>query len=351
MNGAAGEMLPVVRAAELGDEEPGRAWLIDQLWARGAVGILGGAPKCCKSWLGLDLALSVASRTPALGRFTVAEPGPVLIYLAEDALTVTKARLTGLCRYRALDLDDIPLHVITAPSLRLDLEVDRLRLHRTIEHHRPRLLLLDPFVRLHRIDENHAGDVSALLAYLRELQRAFDLAVLVVHHARKNGPVAGAGQALRGSGDFFAWTDSALYLRRQNEQLVLAVEHRAAAAPAPLNLALVTAAVDRIHLEVVGNHHSRVPGDDGAFDEDVMRALAETGPLAREQLRAALRVRNERLGLALRRLEAAGRVRRQGERWHRADPAAPSPDALHTKAERNGRLPLRLDVPSPRSPP
>ena len=32
---------------------------------------------------------------------------------------------------------------------------------------RPRLVVIDPFVRLHRIDENTASEVAPLLAYLR----------------------------------------------------------------------------------------------------------------------------------------------------------------------------------------
>ena len=58
------EALEVVQAAAIvvGD---GPAWLVETLWAEEGVGIVGGAPKCCKSWLALDLALSVASGTPA----------------------------------------------------------------------------------------------------------------------------------------------------------------------------------------------------------------------------------------------------------------------------------------------
>jgi hypothetical protein len=44
----------------------------------------------------------------------------------------------------------------------------------------PRLLILNPFVRQHRIDENASGEVAPLLAYLRELQRRYGVAVLVV---------------------------------------------------------------------------------------------------------------------------------------------------------------------------
>ena len=180
-------VLPVVRASELDEPEPERRWLIDQLWARAGVGIIGGPPKCCKSWLGLDLAVSVASGTPCLDTFHVAEPGGSLVYMAEDAAPVVKQRLEGLCRHRGLELAALPIGVITAPSVRLDLPSDQRRLAATVRRHVPRLLLLDPFVRLHRINENQASDVAAVLGYLRELQRAHNLAVTVVHHARKNG--------------------------------------------------------------------------------------------------------------------------------------------------------------------
>lgn len=201
-------VLPVVRAAELDEPDVARRWLIDPLWARAGVGIIGGAPKCCKSWLGLDLAVSVASGTPCLDTFPVAEPGGALVYMAEDAAPVVKERLAGLCRHRGLALAALPIGVITAPSVRLDLPRDQHRLAETVRRQAPRLLLLDPFVRLHRINENQASDVAAVLGYLRELQRTYDLAVAVVHHARKNGGPTGGGQSLRGSGDFFAWVDT-----------------------------------------------------------------------------------------------------------------------------------------------
>ena len=55
------DALPVVRAVDLDDGDTLPRWLVDTLWARAAVGVLGGAPKCCKSWLALDLAVSVAT--------------------------------------------------------------------------------------------------------------------------------------------------------------------------------------------------------------------------------------------------------------------------------------------------
>ena len=76
--------------------------------------------------------------------------------------------------------------MITAPTLRLDRDPHRRRLLETAKRLRPRLLLLDPLVRLHGIDENNAGEVAGLLAYFRALQRQLDLSVILVHHTRKN---------------------------------------------------------------------------------------------------------------------------------------------------------------------
>jgi hypothetical protein len=326
-------LLPFSRAADLPDASAQHPWLIDQLWAAAGVGIVGGAPKCCKSWLALDMAVSVASATPALGSFRVAQSGGVLCYLAEDAVAGVKARLTGLCRSRSVDLRALPLDVITAPSLRLDLAADQRRLDRTVRACAPRMLLLDPFVRLHRMDENHSGDVSALLGYLRQIQREHDVAVVVVHHARKNGSVATAGQALRGSGDFHAWGDSNLYLRRTRDQLLLTIEHRAAPAPDPISLALVhDGQAQDAHLEVTNPTPAapqRNPLNNADLDAVALRAIQQAqAPLSRNALRATLRVRNERLGDALARLQAAGHVSRSGDAWAATVTAVPVPTSL-----------------------
>jgi len=338
MKAAAEALLPVRRAADLDEPDQAGRWLVETLWPRAGVGIIGGAPKCCKSWLGLDLAVSVASGTPCLDSFPVAESGGVLVYMAEDAAAVVKERFNGICRHRGLDLTSLPIGVITAPSVRLDESGDQRRLDRTVRRHAPRLLLLDPFVRLHRINENQAGDVSAVLGYLRELQRSHDLAVVVVHHARKNGAPSG-GQSLRGSGDFFAWVDTALSLRRHRQQLLLSAEHRAASSPEPVAVALAGTERD-MHLALVpreppGSDSSTAPSTDIAHA--VIDALARAGEegLSRHTLRRTLRVRNQSLSQALMRLADSGRIARRGDVWVRLP--VPVPDHIDTARNGNGR--------------
>src|ERR1700678_1233669 len=270
------EQLPVVRVGEICTEASAERWLVTELWGASAVGVIGGAPKCAKTWLGLDMALSVATGTACLGKYSVPEPGPVLVYLAEDALATVRERIEGMARHRGLDLGSVEVHVITASVLRLDRGADRARLRETTRRLRPRLLLLDPLVRLHGIDENSAGEVAELLAYFRSLQRQLDLSVLLVHHTRKNAAGGGAaGQGLRGSGDIHAFGDSNLYLRRTREHLVLSSEHRAAAASAPVSLELVATDAQTTHLELIvefrdGSTKLTVDGRRRGLEEQVL---------------------------------------------------------------------------------
>ena len=118
------DMLPVRRAGELYVRPPEQAWLIESIRAKSAVGIIGGAPKCCKSWFGIDIAVSVASGTPCLGHFEARQPGPALIFMAEDAESAVRARGQSLCAGRDLDTDDLDVFAIVSPSLRLDLARD-----------------------------------------------------------------------------------------------------------------------------------------------------------------------------------------------------------------------------------
>ena len=305
--------LPTLLAHQLAEHPLARRWLIDELWADEAVGIVGGEPKCCKSFLALDMAVSVAGGVPCLRRFAPAQTGRVLLFAAEDALHVVRQRLAGIALAADRVLDDLDIHVITAPSVRLDVERDRDALTDTVAELRPKLLVLDPFVRLHRIDENLSGEVAPLLAYLRELQRRFHVAVVLVHHARKGAAKMRAGQALRGSSEFHAWGDSNLYLRRHGDQLSLSVEHRAAAAIAAVALQLAVAG-DAVALTAI-ERAAAAPAvaivASTTLAERIETQLATAAaPLTAVALRTLCKVRNATLTAALTELVAAGRIRK-----------------------------------------
>jgi hypothetical protein len=309
---------PVTRAHELGDGDAEPKWLIEGLWSDAAVGVLGGEPKCCKSYFALDAAVSVASGRPCLRSFAVRRTGPVLVFPAEDSHAIVRRRLEAIAAAAGLSLCDLPVHVITAPKVMLDSRDDRRRLEETVAAIEPVLLVLDPFIRMHAVDENAASEVAPLLGYLRQLQRRHDVAIMLVHHARKDARGARPGQALRGSSDLHGWGDSNLYLRRLSSGLRLSVEHRAAPGRenVPLELAVHEAGCA---LRVLDD-------DDASIDEPpasdpagrIVEALSEsTRPLHRRELRQRCPMRAATFGSALRALVASHRVERTPEGRYR----------------------------------
>jgi len=220
-------------------------------------------------------------------------------------------RLQTLACHRSLDFDRLDVRVITAESLRLDRAAHQERLHATVTLHQPALLVLDPLVRLHSIDENLAGEVAALLGYLRALQRKTGVAIALVHHARKNiSPAGGAGHSLRGSSDLYAWVDSFLYLQHRRHQLTLSAEHRSAPGLGPLPLQLVESSLPGTgpHLKLISPATTDPSPSEDPLLSQILDLLSKTGPLTAEHLRSALQVRNQRVVEALRKLSTQGKV-------------------------------------------
>ena len=312
-------------AAQLGDPTAPLRWLLADLFLVGGAGILGGAPKTGKSFFALELAVAVASATAAAGRFAVTAPGRVLLCAAEDPPAVVVQRLAALAAGRAPSLAALPVEVIVEPGVRLPDGLDRLAA--TVARVTPRLLILDPLIRLHRADENSAAEMAVILDGLRTLARATACAILLVHHTRK-APAGGiAGHGLRGSSDLHAFGDTNLYLRRlgPDAALELRIEHRAAPCPPPLRL--------RLRVDDAGpSPRARFVCDD-AVPPDPLRERALTlvreatpTPLSSTALRSALGVRKQTLLALLHRLAADGLIGRAGrEGWTITPPAVPGP--------------------------
>jgi hypothetical protein len=251
----------------------------------------------------------------------VEDPGPVLVFLAEDAPGAVRGRIGGICNHRGLALDDLPVTLVDAPFLRLDALADQRRLRAKVAQMRPRLLVLDPLVRLHGGNENSAQTIAALLGFLRELQRTYGVAIVLAHHLSKRAS-SHPGQALRGSGDLHAWGDSNLYLDRQDGFIAVTPEHRSEPAGDPFDLRLVTTdGGAETHLEVVDAATveataAAAPSRSASVADRVVATLAEAdGPMKQSDLREQLHVKNEKLVCALKDLQADGRIAKGRGGW------------------------------------
>lgn len=328
--------LPVQPASELSLAGPQTHWLVEGLWSDQAVGILGGEPKCCKSFLALDVAVSVASGAACLRQFPVCRTGKVLLFPAEDSLAVVRQRLEAIADAAQVSFPSLPLDVITAPSLRLDTPLDRQRLWDTVQMRQPILLILDPLIRLHRVDENDATQIAALLSYLRQLQRQFQLAVLLVHHARKDSHSSRPGQALRGSSELHGWGDSNLYLRRKGSQLTLSTEHRAAPSRDHIPLQLTSyGAGSALSVAAALVEPAAAPTPIERV-RHVLAALQE--PIPVQALRKLCGMRTAAVCAALEELSQLGQISRDS-RGYQLKPPFPVSRPIDPQGNRNGKPP------------
>ena len=305
---------PTQTPADLEDRPRQQQWLIDSLWGEQAVGIVGGEPKCGKSFLALDLAVAVAAGVPCLRHFPAKQPGAVLLFAAEDAGHIVRSRLQGIAQAAGAAFDTLDIAIIDVPILRLDHRDDRQRLVETVQRIKPRLLILDPLVRLHGVDENAVAEIAPILGFLRDLQRRFESAVVLVHHARKSA-AARPGQALRGSSELHAWGDSNLYLRRRNRQILMTVEHRAAAGLDNIEIELADDGKGpalRLRQETPGDVEPETP------ERRILQVIADAeGPLSQRQIRQRAATRPATVSGALHKLIGEQRIERASKGGYR----------------------------------
>lgn len=265
-----------------------------------------------KTWLTTDAAISVASGSPFLGVYEVKESGTVLMISMEGTLGLLRHRLDGIARSRGLDMSRLPIKILKTSQLYIDDPFGFSALEDVVRAEKPKLLILDPFVRVFRGDEDDAGSVSKVLGLLRKLQREYGTSIMVVHHAKK-GSATTTGQSLRGSGDLQAWGDSNLYVSKKARGSQVTIEQRATESGEGFLFAVQDGAPVIIE-----------PGEDDPTDEDEQPKvpladqiieLLRDGPLGLSEIQVKVKVKRETVSKTLRDLAEQGVLEQVNRKW------------------------------------
>jgi len=178
--------LKVISAAELQDKVfPEPKWAVPGLLTEGLT-ILAGRPKRGKSWMGLGLALAVASGGLALGKIKV-EKGDALYLALEDNERRLQNRLD---RIKAPE-DRLPskLHLVT-DFLPLAMGGMTSLLEWLDRHKDTRLVIIDTLGRIlpsAKGNNNQFADDYRFIGKLQKLSIDRGFALLIIHHIRKEG--------------------------------------------------------------------------------------------------------------------------------------------------------------------
>lgn len=209
-----------MRAADIkAGEIPRRRWLLGHSLLRNFVRVLVAPGGTGKSIYAIQEAISVATGVRLTGE-EVVEQGAVWIYNTEDPLDEIQRRIVGIAQHFELPirrLDDV--HVTSGRDRPLILVEDRGGLTivnkdainamiQYIHDNNIKLLVVDPLVKAHRVDENNNGHMDLVIQAFGQIIAHTGCAVSLVHHTRKAASGAGAGEkdASRGAS---AVTDAA----------------------------------------------------------------------------------------------------------------------------------------------
>jgi RecA-family ATPase len=99
----------LIDAADLlAEPDPGPTpWLVNGLIVDQALAAIVGKWKTTKSSGMLEMAVSIATGTPAFGQSPVPEAGPVIYVIEESGRRALWRRLDALCRGRAIDAHEL----------------------------------------------------------------------------------------------------------------------------------------------------------------------------------------------------------------------------------------------------
>lgn len=222
------KMLSPLSARELLREHPDlREPVIDGLLRRGETMNVISAPKMGKSWLVIDLALSVATGRPWLDFFPTSR-GDVLIIDNELHRETSAHRLPKVAQARGIDFEEVADRLFVQ-NLRGQLQ-DIFSLgewFRSLEPGRFRLVILDAFYRFLPInnDENDNGTMAGIYNHLDSYTDHLQCCFVLIHHTSKGNQ---SGKALTdvgaGAGSQSRATDTHLVLRPHEEEDVVVLD-------------------------------------------------------------------------------------------------------------------------------
>ena len=200
------------------------AELIRGILHKGSKLAFGGSSKSFKTWCLLDLAISVSTGLPWMGRDT--EQGKVLFVNFEIQPYAWQRRIEAITRARGIQLDPgrVILWNLRGHAAGFKMLMPRITARCQAENFS--LIVLDPIYKLYGgADENAAGDVAELLNSLESLATKSGSAIAFgTHFAKGNASSKEAIDRISGSGVFARDPDSLLIFTKHEEDDAFTVE-------------------------------------------------------------------------------------------------------------------------------
>ena len=217
----------------------GVSWLVSDWLPDASITFLVSPPESYKTWILLDLAVSVSAGVPFLGQFPVNNVGPTLIIQQEDSHSGLTDRLALIVEqklglnakiegdvWQVPYIPDLPIYIHPSRMLRFDNKKVIEELEKQIETIRPKVIMIDPLYSTTSSTDNYMSDLANQMMVLKAWRDKYGCSFVIAHHSKKNlDPDSTAREDSWGSQFLNAFLEAGWQVRRnprlaQNEIVV-----------------------------------------------------------------------------------------------------------------------------------
>lgn len=262
------------------------SWLIESLWVDKARGLIAGNPGVGKTWMALEMLLSVSTGLPCLDKYPV-KAGAVLLVEEESSPDNLARRIHCMAKGRGLDSEDlVSFHHVTRQFLKIPKHEKELIAF--IKHHSIKLVVFDSLRRFHGVDENSSEKMQPILDSFGRINIEAETSVVLIHHLSKNLNDKGANkkpvfERMRGTSDLWAWRDCIIGMEGEPDATTASCsfQFRDAESPSPIQIKRI---VDEVSgsttLEMVNLEESE---DFADKSEALLTYVRDHQPVSKEQ--------------------------------------------------------------------
>jgi len=237
--------LPVLTLGDIAQLPPVE-WLVEGLIPEKSLAMMYGEPGCGKTFIALDMALSVAHKAMWQGQTVT---GGQVVYVAGEGVGGLKKRIAAWHIHKQLD-QAAPFVVVPSAVDLMD-ETNTEELHLTIQAVADgpvALVIFDTLARSMSGDENSSQDIGRAIKAMDGVREAFNCCVMAIHHSGKDN-----SRGARGSSAILGAVDASMKIERVGETVSLVVEKQKDAEmmdPIWMNTVSVEVTTDQLGLDI-----------------------------------------------------------------------------------------------------
>ena len=260
----------LISAAEMLANVGPTDWLIERYLELDTVSLMYGQPKTGKTFVALDMALSIAAGIPFHG--CPVKQGAV-IYVAGEGHGGLARRVKAWCLEHNVDPKTLPIYFSTRGQALTEIDEAAALLQEIADCAEQsdlpiRMIVIDTLNRnFGGADENSTKDMTAFIANIDLMRTTHDATVLILHHSGH-----GTDNRARGSSALFAAVDANMKVTKRDNNILLTMEvMKDAETPSPISFETLVVEINE-------------PGDESASSLVLREGKLSATEVARAEL-------------------------------------------------------------------